>query len=45
MTDEKQMAEEIISYLGTLKGCDEIPFKEYLWYKVLCKKYGVEVEK
>lgn len=40
----KQTAKEIISYLDTLKGCDGTPFKDYIWYKYLCKKYGVEVE-
>lgn len=40
----KEMAKEIISYLGTIKEDDGTPFKDYLWYKFLCKKYGVEVE-
>lgn len=40
----KEIAKEIISYLDTLKGCDGTPFKDYIWYKYLCKKYGVEIE-
>ena len=40
----KEMAKEIISYLGTLKEDGGTPFKAYVWYETLCKKYGVEVK-
>ena len=40
----KETAKEIISYLATLTEDGGTPFKGYIWFERLCKKYGVEVE-